>query len=142
MMRTLMALTLLVFLGSACKTTQTTKSSDAEKYVTKFLGYMDQKEGPKREEMMACISPGYISDNKINVKDYKVNNYSIYGFSIDSYDASSGMVVTKVWGEARKWVHELDFKVVKENGSLYLMPSKHSDSYIDPWFSVKTYLKE
>ncbi|MEI6853925.1 MAG: hypothetical protein WCL06_13855 [Bacteroidota bacterium] len=142
MKKTLMALTLLVFLGSACKTTKVSNSSEAEKYVTKFLSYMDQKDGPKRQEMMDCISPSYISENNIKTSDYKVNNYSIWGFSIESYDASTGIVVTRVWGEARKWVHELDFKVVKEKGSLYLMPSKHSDAYIDPWFEAKTYIKD
>jgi hypothetical protein len=142
MKKTIIALALLVLLGNACKTTKVSTGSEAEKYVTKFLGYMDQKESPKRDEMMACISPTYISDNKINTRDYKVNNYTIWGFSIESYDASTGIVVTKVWGEGKKWIHELDFKVVKEKGSLYLMPSKHSDAYIDPWFSVKTYIKE
>jgi|WetSurMetagenome_2_1015567.scaffolds.fasta_scaffold609278_2 hypothetical protein len=137
MKKTLMALTLLVFLVSACKTTKVSNSSEAEKYVTKFLSYMDQKDGPKRQEMMDCISPSYISENNIKTSDYKVNNYSIWGFSIVSYDAATGIVVTRVWGEARKWVHELDFKVVKEKGSLYLMPSKHSDAYIDPWFEAK-----
>ncbi len=142
MKKTLMALTLLVFLVSSCKTTKVSNSSEAEKYVIKFLSYMDQKDGPKRQEMMDCIAPSYISQNNINIADYKVNNYTIFGFSIESYNASSGIVVTKVWGEGKKWMHQLDFKVVKEKGSLYLMPSKHSDAYIDPWFVAKTYLKE
>lgn len=142
MKKTIIALTLLIFLGSACKTTMVSDVSEAEKYIIKFLSYMDQKEGPKRQEMMDCISPSYISHNNINTVDYKVNNYSIWGFSIESCDASNGFVITKVWGEGRKWMHELTFKVVKEKGSHYLMPGKHSDAYIDPWNSVKTYIKE
>jgi hypothetical protein len=138
----IIALSLIVLLCSACKTTQVANNSEAAKYVSTFLGYMDQKDGPKRDEMMARISPSYISENKINTGQYKVNNYAIWGFSIESYNASTGIVITKVWGEAKKWIHELDFKVVKEKSSLYLMPSKHSDAYIDPWFSIKTYVKE
>ncbi len=142
MKKTLMALTLLVFLGNACKTPKVSNSSEANEYVTRFLGYMDHNEGPKRQEMMDFIAPSYISQNHINTSDYKVNNYTIWGFTIESYDASTGIVVTKVWGDAKKWIHELDFKVVKEKGSLYLMPGKHSEAYIDPWFEVKTYIKE
>ncbi|HNW69193.1 MAG TPA: hypothetical protein PKI01_02225 [Bacteroidales bacterium] len=128
---------------SACKTSQTSKSGDAEKkFVSTFLTYMDHEKGPLRDEMMACISPTYIKDNGINTKTMKVNNYSIWGFNIDYYVAADGMVVTKVWGEEKKWIHQLEFKVVKEKGQLYLMPSRHSDAYIDPWFAAKTYVKE
>lgn len=142
MKKTLIALTLLVMLCNACKTTKVTKVSDAENYVKTFLGYMDQKEGPKRQEMLDCIAPSYITANNLNTGNYKVNNYAIWGFSIESYEPSTGFVITRVWGDGKTWIHELTFKVVKEKGKLYLMPGKHSDAYIDPWFVVKTYVKE
>lgn len=142
MKKTCIAILLLVFLGSGCKTTRPAGNSDAEKYVTKFLVYMNQTDGPKRQEMMDCIAPSYISQHNINTADYKVNNYSISGFSIESYSAADALVIAKVWGEGKKWIHQLTFKVVKEKGSLYLMPGRHSEAYIDPWFAVKTYVKE
>jgi len=142
MKRIYIAMTLLLLIGSSCKTTRVSNSSEAEKLVIKFLGYMDHKAEPSNSLMMACISPAYISDNKINIADSKVNNYTIWGFSIVSYYASTGIVVTKIWGEGKSWIHELDFKVVKENGCLYLMPSQFSESYIDPWFGLKSYIKE
>jgi hypothetical protein len=138
----LISLVLLISV-SACNTSKTSKSGDAEKqFVSTFLIYMDHDKGPKRDEMMACISPNYIKENGIDIKKLKVNNYSIWGSSIEYYVAASGMVVTKVWGENKNWIHQLEFKVVKEKGKLYLMPSKHSDAYIDPWYVVKSYIKE
>jgi hypothetical protein len=138
----LISLVILISVG-ACKTSQTSKNGEAEKaFVTTFLTYMDHEKGPMRDEMMACISPTYIKENGIDTKKLKVNNYSIWGFSIEYYVAADGMVVTKVWGEDKKWIHQLEFKVVKEKGKMYLMPSEHSDAYIDPWFVAKTYVKE
>ncbi len=133
---------IMIFLNS-CTTSKSSKNGDAEKqFVTKFLTYMDHETGPKREEMMSCISPSYINDQGIDVHKMKVNNYSIWGFSIDYFVADKGLVVVKVWGQNKSWTHQLEFKVVKEKGKLYLMPSSHNDDYIEPWYSKKTFIKE
>ncbi len=143
MKKSLFIILLLAVFFTACKTAKFSKSGEAEKqYVSTFLTYMDRTKGPNRDAMMACIAPSYIAANFIDITKYKVNNYSVWGFSIESYNPVEGIIVTKVWGESKKWIHQLDFKIVKESGKLYLMPSKHSDAYIDPWFVAKTYVKE
>ncbi len=130
-------------LGFSCSTAKLTKTGDAEKkYVSTFLSYMVQSTGPQYKKMMECISPAYIKKNNINTAEYKVDNYTIWGYSVESYSQNDGLVVTKIWGENKKWVHQVTFKLVKENGKLYLEPSKYSDTYIDPWDSVKTYINE
>ncbi len=137
------ALLLIIALLSvtSCKTTRLSASGDEEKaFVSKFLGYMLDNVKTDYDGMMACISPKYIKANKISVKDYKVNNYGVNNFSIQSY--KKGIVVVKIWGVEKKWIHQLQFKVVKEKGKLYLYPSKHSEKYIDPWQSVQSYIKE
>jgi len=142
MRKSLLLVLVTVVFFTACKTSKFSKNGEAEKqYVSTFLTYMDHTKGPKRDEMMACIAPSYIAANSIDVTKYKVNNYSIWGFNIESYTAVEGIIVVKVWGENKNWIHQLEFKIVKEKGKLYLMPSKHSDAYIDPWYAIKTYIK-
>lgn len=137
----LIFLVLLAYVCS-CNTTKTSKSGDAEKqFVATFLTYMNHDQGPKQAEMKACISPVYLKENGIDINKYKVNNYSVWGSNIEYYVAADGMVVTKVWGENKSWIHQLEFKVVKESGKLYLMPSRHSDTYIDPWYVAKLRIK-
>ena len=132
----------LLFSVLACNTTKTSKTGDAEKqFVSVFLSYMNHGQVSKQNEMKACISPAYIKEQGINIASFKINNYSIWGYSIEYYAADEGMVVAKIWGENKNWIHQLDFKVVKESGKLYLMPSQHKDMYIDPWYRAKLRIK-
>ena len=142
MKKKLLVITLLVLIFTACKTSKVSEADDAKKYVSRFLSLMVQNAGPKQADLMSYISPSFIANNNIKTESFSVDNYSIYGFSIESYDATTGLVVTKVWGEAKQWIHQLTFKVVKEKGKQYLMPSSFGESYIEPWFEVKTYIKE
>lgn len=86
------------------------------------------------------IAPSYYSNNNLSKDSYLIDNYSPVGFTIKSYNSSTGLVVTEIWGKDEGWIHELTFKMVKEYGSLYVYPEKHSDSYIKPWYSVRTYI--
>ncbi len=134
----LMAVVSLMACGSA-KFSQTGQKEKQK--VSDFLACMDHASGPKYIEMMNCISPQYLKQHGIDRSAYKVDNYSIYGFSIESY-TRDGMVTAKVWGEARKWVHKLTFKLTKSGGKIYIIPSEHSDKYISPWWSRETYIRE
>ena len=139
----MMMLLALAWVLTSCKTASFTSSGeDEKKFVSDFIAFMYHDSGPKYQEMMNALSPEYIKVNKIDISDYKVNNYSVWGFSIVSYNAGEGLVIAKIWGENRRWVHELTFKLRREKGKLYLVPSAHSESYIDPWYSVRSYIKE
>ncbi|MCK9613074.1 MAG: hypothetical protein PHR81_02555 [Bacteroidales bacterium] len=132
-----------LFSLTACQTSKLSVNGDTEKQFTAtYINYMDHANGPKYKKLMDGLSPEYIKKNDIDKEKYKVNNYSVWGFSIDSYDNKEGLIVTKIWGEEKRWMHRLTFKIVKEKGKMYMMPSKHSDAYIDPWYKVDTYIKE
>jgi hypothetical protein len=142
MRKIIMPCMIFIVIMVACTTAKYSGSGEAEKqFVSTFLLYMDHEKGPMNDKMMECISPSYIKINHIDKEKMRVNNYSIWGSAIDYYDASDSKCVVKIWGENKKWVHELTFLLVKEKGKLYLMPSKYSESYIDPWLNVRSYIK-
>ena len=48
---------------------------------------------------------------------------------------SEGTVTALVWGEDKAWMHRLHFKLSKEKGQLYLVPSLYEDEFVTPWWS-------
>jgi hypothetical protein len=141
-MKKILALIITAFVTLSCNPTKFSATGDKEKkFVSDFLECMDHGSSPKYEEMMDAISPKYIKEKSINKATYKVDNYTIWGYSIETYN-NNGLITAKVWGEDRKWVHLLTFKLSHEGGKLYLIPSEHSDSYISPWWERQTYIKE
>lgn len=141
-MKKIAGLVLIALMVSACSTSKFSASGTKEKkYVDDFLALMDRGSGPDYARLMACISPLYLKENQLDPTVCKVDNYSIRGYSIESY-TPAGVVVTRIWGEDRSWVHELTFQLRIEKGKLYLLPSGHEGGYISPWKSRKTYIKE
>jgi hypothetical protein len=140
-MKKILIFTLLIIAFSATYAAKFSKDGKREKeFVSTFLAYMKHGDGPNYYGMMKNISPKYIKSNQIDVSDYKVNNYSIEGFEIESYNRT-GLVTTKIWGNGKSWTHRVVFKLIKYKGKFYMDPSKHSDKYIDPWYTVETYIK-
>ncbi len=131
----------LIIIVSSCKTSsQLSKSGNKEtKFVKSFIELMmsDNKDG---DELKNYISPTYLKENNLDVSKYEVNSYSPKGYNIESYDKD--IVKVKIWGKDRGWTHILKFKIVKEKGKLYLLPSKHSERYIHPWFEANTYINK
>lgn len=127
---------------SSCRVTGFSVSGIKEKqYLAKFLTYMDHTKGPMYNEMMNCISRKYLTTNKIDKGKYKVNNYTIWGYSIETY-STNGIITAKIWGENSWMGHLLTFQLTNENGKFYLEPSSHSDDYINPWSEAKTYINK
>ncbi len=89
------------------------------------------------------ISPKYLQENNINVEDYNINLYYPKGYSIESYNNQTGIIVAEIWGSNHDWTHRLEFKLVKEKGKLYLYPEKHTTSnYLYPWYKSETYINK
>jgi len=130
----------MIFVTSCKTSSQLSKSGNKEtEFVESFIKLMISEDAVNKE-LMNYISPSYIKENNLDVSKYEVNTYSPKGFSIESQDKD--IVTTKIWGKDRGWTHILKFKLVKENGKLYLFPSKHSEKYIHPWFEVSTYINK
>ncbi len=140
-MKKILGLLLVSLIMTACNTTKFSTGGEKEKkFVDDFLNMMDKDHGPDYTGLMACISPAYLKENNLNPEKYKVDNYSVWGHSIESY-TSRGTVVTRIWGENHSWEHELTFQLRKEGGKLYLVPSEHDQNYLSPWSARRTYLK-
>jgi len=131
----------LMIIVTSCKTSsQLSKSGKKEtEFVKSFIKLMMSNDQDEKE-LMNYISPSYIKENNLDVSKYEVNSYSPKDFSIESYDKD--IVTVKIWGKDRGWTHILKFKIVKEKGKLYLLPSKHSERYIHPWFEANTYINK
>ena len=93
------------------------------------------------DKLKSYISPKYLSDNNLNIKDYIVNTYSPVDFAVDGFNSYTGIVDSRIWGSEQSWMHALEFKVVQEDGKYYLYPSEHGGEYIHPWHSVTTGIK-
>jgi hypothetical protein len=108
--------------------------SGEKQMVAKFLSFMHAERGPNYPEMMNCISPAYLKENNIDKKAYKVNNYTIWGFTIESFSEEDNIVYAKIYGQKRSWGYSLGFKVSKENGRFYIVPSSFDTEWIHPWW--------
>ncbi|MCD4828505.1 MAG: hypothetical protein K8R90_03630 [Candidatus Cloacimonetes bacterium] len=133
---------LLLFMVTACGTINKLSRDgvDEQEFVSRFLTLMINN-NENDAEMFVFLAPEYLQSNAIEVDAYQVNSYSPVGFSIEEYDPSTGLITTHIWGEDNSWVHELVFKLVKNEGRLYLMPGRHSDVFVDPWFEVRSYIE-
>ena len=143
MKRILCILSLLLFVVTACGTSNKLSRDglDEKEFVGRFLALMVNSYD-NDVDMIAFLSPSYLKENEITLGKYSVNSYSPVGFSIEEYDPKAGVVRTHIWGDERSWVHEVIFKLVKEDGALYLMPGRHSDSFVDPWYEVRSYITD
>jgi len=143
MKRQILLLFILLFVVSACGAgNRLSREGTGEKeFVSRFLNLMTNSYD-NDEEMIAFLAPSYITANNITLDKFNVNAYSPTGFSIQAYDPKTGIITTRIWGEDRSWVHEVLFKLVIENDQLYLMPGRHSESFVDPWFEVHSYITE
>ncbi|MDD5571073.1 MAG: hypothetical protein PHD97_07940 [Bacteroidales bacterium] len=112
------------------------------KMVQSFLNNWKNINDNAYAEMRKYIPPSYIRNNNLNSSDFKVNNYSIYGFKIFTYDTKKEFVKAYVWGENKSWIHEVVFQIIEENGKLYFNPSEIKYGYVYPWYSVKTSINE
>lgn len=91
------------------------------------------------EKLRKYISEEWLDKKNLNVKKYKINNYSP-----DQYEilySGGDICVATIGGSS--WSHLLVFKFSEEYGKYYVVPkgiSEASSDYIDPWFTVKDYI--
>jgi len=113
--------------------------ADAKKVLTEFL---DQMIAGSQDDMKALVAPSFKKKNKIGKKDYRVNNYGLKGFLIYQFDADNSIFTCHIWGEGQTWIHELTFKMAKEKGKWYIVPSTYDGEWVDPWTTVTAYVNE
>ena len=115
-----------------------------------FTGTAQQAQKQKIESLMSemmdndlqiklsdYISPSYIKANNLIEGIHQLNAYSPVGYEI--LKKEDGLHKVKIWGEDKIWIHELFFKLIKENGEYYFQPSGMvSGNYVDPWTKVNS----
>jgi hypothetical protein len=137
-MKNTIAIILMIILASSCNKSEFSLSGKREKkFVSKFLDYMNHSSGPETRKMMNFISPKYLMEHNIDKTKYSVDFYTIWGYSIES-DENKGFVTAIIQGKNGSWAHLLTFKLSKEDGKLYIIPSKYNNQFISPWWKCKT----
>lgn len=107
--------------------------------ITKEILESMVKQENTSEKLRKYISEEWLDKKNLNVKKYKINNYSP-----DQYDilySGGNICVATIGGSS--WSHLLVFKFSEEYGKYYVIPkgiSEASSDYIDPWYSVKDYI--
>jgi hypothetical protein len=107
--------------------------------ITKDILETMVKQENTAEILRKYISEDWLEKKKLNIKKYKINNYSPQTYEI-IYSGSDVCIAT-IGGSS--WSHLLVFKFTEEWGKYKVVPrgiSEASADYIDPWYSVKDYL--
>jgi hypothetical protein len=117
-----------------------TDGTKEKEFVTDFITLMMTPDFPDYTKMLGYIAPSFIEANNIDIETCRVNNYSVHGYSVISWDKSTALVTCHIWGKDKLFTHEILFKIVIENRKFWLMPSKYEDNWIYPWHNVKTYI--
>ena len=107
--------------------------------ITKEICEIMVKGDNSGEKLKKYISEEWLDRKNINLKKYRINNYSPETFEI-IYSGANVCIVT-IGGPS--WSHLLVFKFTEEWGKYYVVPmgiSTASSDYIDPWWSARDYL--
>ena len=94
---------------------------------------------PDKDNLRNYISVKWLEKEKLNVNDYKINNY--YPDFYNILFSTSDIVVGEIGGDG--WKHILIFKFTDEDGEYRVIPkgvSMVSEDYIDPWWDVWEYI--
>ncbi len=112
-----------------------------EKVVSRFLALMIETDGEQNqtEKLIVFISPEFFQNNNMTPQDYKVNSYSPKNFEILA--SNRNYVCAKIYDLKNYWAHLLLFRLVVENGKIYIYPEITGyENYIDPWYDVISYI--
>lgn len=97
--------------------------------------FKDSKAGNLKD----YISDEWIDKKNINLKKYKINNYTPEEFEV--LVASGDLCVATIGGKS--WKHLVAFRFTEEYGKYKVIPkgiSESSSDYVDPWWFVKDYV--
>ena len=129
----------LTFLFSANLKADDLNTRKMEQVTKEIMEIFKNDVGEKSDKLRKYISEEWLEKKKLNVKKYKINNYSPEYYNI----IYTGCDVSIVVLGGSSWAHLVVFKFTEEWGSYKVTPrgiSEASSDYIDPWWSVKDYI--
>lgn len=119
------------------------KITDKKEFVEYFLSEMKKTSFENAGLLKDFISPSYLKE--VNVPEgWKVDSYHPDDYLVKSVDETTGIVVANIWFNDTYWKqHQLTFKVVSEEGRLYLWGNQTGSDkkYVDPWIEAKLWLE-
>ncbi|MCI0450698.1 MAG: hypothetical protein L0Y79_13130 [Chlorobi bacterium] len=110
-----------------------------EQVAKEILDLFIKDAGEKSNLLRKHISEQWLDKKNINVKKFKINNYSPEYYNI----IYTGCDVCLAVIGGSSWAHLLVFKFTEEWGAYRVIPkgiSEASSDYIDPWWTVKDYI--
>ena len=110
-----------------------------EQLTKEILDVFVKDVGEKSDMLRKYVSDEWLDKKNINVKKYKINNYSPEYYNI--IYTGCDVCIAVIGGKS--WAHLLVFKFTDEWGAYRVIPrgiSEASSDYIDPWWSVKDYV--
>lgn len=135
----ILALLMFAFIFSAASIKAEDLNTKKMEEVTKDILESFVKQGNTSEILRKYISDEWLDKKKLNIKKYKINNYSPEEYEI--IYSGGDICVATIGGST--WAHLLVFKFTEEYGKYKVIPrgiSEASADYIDPWYSVKDYI--
>ncbi len=135
----LFALLFAVFLVSAVSVKADDLNTKKMEQITKDILDNMVKQTNTSEVLRKYISAEWLEKKKLNVKKYKINNYSPQQYEI--LYSGGDICVATIGGDS--WAHLLVFKFTEEYGLYKVVPrgiSEASADYIDPWWVVNDYI--
>jgi hypothetical protein len=135
----LLTLLILTFIFSAVSVKADDLNTKKMEQITKDILESMVKQDNTSEKLRKYISEEWLDKKNLNVKKYKINNYSPEQYEI--LYSGGNICVATIGGSS--WSHLLVFKFTEEYGKYYVVPrgiSEASADYIDPWWTVKDYI--
>lgn len=111
-----------------------------EALITEFMEKAVSKLGPYPEGLMPYISKEYFESRWLNPDDFEVNFYSPSEFRILKVNPPY-VDVEMIGGTETKWTTRLRFKVIREQNSFVIFPSRAEKTaygnWVDPWWAIR-----
>ena len=116
-----------------CGTRGGSEAGPEVQVVSRFLEAMLRNDSTVMKKL---ISPTWLSDRGINIRDHTVNRFAAAKYEIESVEGNEVTATVDFLPVKNRLV----FRVVEENGSHYIWPGELKDNgWIDPWLSVQKY---
>lgn len=139
MKKIIVLITFLAIIKPFGATAQTSSVDLVRKYVSYFFYSGVTKK--QKAEMLKMLSPKYMRTVPNNGRDVKMNNYRFGNYQI--HTATKDKVSLYLWGQSSKYVHEISFDLVVENGRTYIKPNKpiSKRNYLTAWAREKMFVQ-
>jgi len=95
--------------------------SEGAVFLTEFLTLWYYANRDKKEQMKDFLAPSFLEKEQLNDQLYMVDKFVPAGCKV--YKKEGDEYWAYVWGTGYFWAKQLKFKLVTENGKLYILPS-------------------